>query len=114
MIQKILIFLLLVSYPAFSQQKILYNYDTPLSCEKLYQGVYDNKLYMYLNNKVYIKPEGFKTEEIYKLEVGQDLYYISLQLKKIVENVLKEQNCINIKISPVDTVESFKRKIVRD
>lgn len=102
------------SYNIYSQNKELYNYDTPLDCEKIYQGVYDNKLYMYFNNKIYIKPEGFKTEEIYKLEVGQDLYYISLQLKKIVEDVLKEQNCIDIKISPVDTEENFKRKAVKD
>ncbi|KGO78816.1 hypothetical protein Q763_16650 [Flavobacterium beibuense F44-8] len=94
----------------FAQQKELFRYDSLVNCEKIHQGIYDFKLYMYVNNSLYIRPEGFKKENIYKLIVDDKLYYITDTLKEIIEKVLKDENCKNVKIEPVDTKETFIKK----
>lgn len=65
---------------------------------------------MYVNKSLYIRPEGFKNENIHKLIVDDKLYYITDTIKHMIEKILVQENCRDVKIEPVDTKETYHRK----
>lgn len=110
-----IVFLLILSVNVYSQdRKELYTYDEPITCEMLQNGIYDYKLYQYVNSKLYVKPEGLRENTIYKLMVDNKIFYITSEVKLKIDKLLKEKNCNGVSIAPVDTKKTTKVKKVTD
>lgn len=101
---KIVFTFVLFTSSLFAQtaQKNIYNYNNPITCEYLYEGIIDSLLYKYENGRLVIIPEKWRKNKMKKLLVNKKVYYVSNRLANLIKETLSKNDCQGIEILPLD------------
>lgn len=89
-------------------QKKLYDYSFSLKCNEIIEGVIDSRLNTIIDGRYFFN-EDYNKSNIYKVTINEkESYYISKQLKKKIEKVIRKEKCMAIRIEKIGTEKSVK------
>lgn len=107
-----LIYLLIVT--SSNAQDKFFDYSGDLSCADVVNGIVDSKLYFKRDGKIFVI-ESYDRNKIYKVTTKTKSYYISSELKQLIETTMKDNDCNGVSIISIFKDQKKPRpKIVRD